>query len=158
MTSSEVILSSFDYILTNNEINRDFRDKVDKYIFDLFVLLNNLDNKKIKLTFYIPNKMIHNQTLDTNVTYISYYNGYTSNIIRNKLKIIIKDKDDYIDNIINIFNNKIIGKKNDAIFVLFSTPTFDSQNNYIPILIKDNNIKLLIKYNDKKIFNTNDYF
>ena len=30
--------------------------------------------------------MIHNQTLDTTVTYISYYNGYTSNIIRNKLK------------------------------------------------------------------------
>ena len=158
MTSSEVILSSFDYMLNNNDINREFRDKVDKYIFDLFVLLNNLDNKEIKLTFSIPNKLIHNQTLDTTVTYISYYNGYTCNTIRNELKSLIKNKDDYIDNIIEIFNNKISGKKNDAIFVLFSTPTFDSQNNYIPILIKDNNIKLLIKYNDKKIFDTNDYF
>ena len=158
MTSYEVILSNFDYILNNNDINKDYRDKVDKYIFDLFVLLNTISNTQIKLTYSIPNKMIHNQTLDTTVLYISYYNGYTSNIIKNKVKTIVKNKEDYIDNIINIFNTKICGKKNDAIFVLFSTPTFDSQNNCIPILIKDPNMKLLIECNNKKIFDTTDYF
>jgi len=158
MLPYDVILSNFDYILNNNDINKEYRDKVDKYIFDLFVLLNTLGNTQIELTCSIPNKMIYNQTLNTTVLYISYYNGYTSNIIKNKLKTILKNKDDYIDNIINIFNTKICGKKNDAIFVLFSTPTFDSQNNYIPILIKDPNMKLLIECNNKKFFDTNDYF
>ena len=64
MTSSEVILSSFDYMLNNYDINREFRDKVDKYIFDgINVNLSKLTGRLSFKSLRLQDGQIHTYSL-----------------------------------------------------------------------------------------------
>ena len=155
------IININDIIIDSNNTNNTNIHNINKYIFDLFYTFQKCihEELQIKFEFPLPNKQINTTNLFVKINYISYFNKYTSDDIKFKLKQIMKNNDNFINQLINSFEIQTSKKKQDCIFILFITKSHksDSYIGYMPILIDDYDIKITIKLNDIEVFNTKNY-
>ena len=155
------IININDISIETNNYNNTNIDNINKYIFDLFALFQKYFNEElqIKFDFTLPNGKSNSNNLFVKVKYISYFNQYTSNTIKLKLNQVMKDNQNFINQLIDTFQTQANKKKQDCIFILFTTKSnkSDSYNGYMPILINDHSTKIIIKINNTEIFNTKNY-
>lgn len=156
MSVDNDIININDIVIDSNNIHN-----INKYIFDLFATFQKYihEELEIKFEFPLPNKQINITNLFVKINYISYFNKYTSNDIKLKLKKIMNNNHNFVNQLINTFELQTSKKEQDCIFILFLTKQNKSDSNigYMPILIDDDNIKITIKLNDIEVFNTKNY-
>ena len=130
-------------------------DNLNKYIFDLFSILYKTMGDNLTINIEIPseNNIIEKYNINTKTHYITYFNKHTIKDVKKQLCKIIEDNQ-FIENMLNKFEDNIKNNKHDSIFILFAIQSLNKNIVYIPFLIDNNNIKLIIKIKDCEIFNT----
>ena len=150
------------YIFDNNNhfAKITYIDNLNKYIFDLMFTLHNYINYPLDINIRtsLPNNKIDNITINGKTEYITYFNKYTIEDIKNKLFKLNVMNQKIINSTINEFEEISKKNKQDCIFILF-TSKLSSINDtiFIPLFIYNNNIKFIIKSNNNQIFNTDNY-
>tara|TARA_B100001173_G_scaffold293165_1_gene286006 strand:+ start:2982 stop:3467 length:486 start_codon:yes stop_codon:yes gene_type:complete len=150
---NDVIIKHSNYFNTISDT-----DNLNKYIFDLYLVLYKTMGDNLTINIEIPseNNTIEKYNINTKTHYITYFNKHTIKDVKKQLCKIIEDNQ-FIENMLNKFEQNIKNKKHDSIFILFAAQSLNQNIKYIPFLVDNNNINFVIKIKDYEIFNTKNY-